>query len=158
MVGGWQSTPKGRLVSPEQARWVKTVNILYREAKPLQDKTVGSMSWGGTQKLVLWHDVGSLSTGSPIGSLESTSLIELNVQSGHCNPRIPSRGEQCSCDRVNWKLKLGKHGRSNAIQNWKIKLNQHLLISWLRILFYHWPGRTSSSGCAQISYCKDMHQ
>jgi hypothetical protein len=79
-------------VSPEQARWVKTVNILYREAKPLQDKTVGSISWGGTltKVLVLQHGVGSLSTGSPIGSLESTSLIEFDVQSGHCNPRITS--------------------------------------------------------------------
>jgi hypothetical protein len=30
-----------------------------------------------------------------------TSLFELNVQSGHCNPLLHQRGEQCLCDQVN---------------------------------------------------------
>ena len=32
----------GRLVTPEQARWVKTVKVLLRIAKSSQDQTVGS--------------------------------------------------------------------------------------------------------------------
>jgi hypothetical protein len=59
---------------------VKTVNISHRIAKSVWDKTVGSER---AASAVMTS--GSLSTGSPVGSLEFTSLIELNVQSGHCN-------------------------------------------------------------------------
>ena len=48
----------GRLVTPEQARWVKTVKVSLRIAKSSRDQTVGS---------TLVKRVGSLSTGSPVG-------------------------------------------------------------------------------------------
>ena len=48
-------------------------------AKPFWDQTVGS-----ERAALAVKTSGSLSTGSPIGSLELTSLIRLNVQSGHC--------------------------------------------------------------------------
>ena len=51
-----------------------------RIAKSLWDQTVGSEGAASAVRIS-----GSLSTGSPVGSLELTSLIELNVQSGHCN-------------------------------------------------------------------------
>ncbi len=59
---------------------MKTVNISHRIAKSVWDKTVGS-----ERAALAVMTSGSLSTGSPIGSLELTSLIGLNVQSGHCN-------------------------------------------------------------------------
>jgi hypothetical protein len=49
-------------------------------AKSLWDQTIGS-----ERAALAMKTSGSLSTGSPIGSLELTSLIRLNVQSGHCN-------------------------------------------------------------------------
>jgi hypothetical protein len=49
----------------EQARWVKTVNISQRIAKSMWDKTVGS-----ERAALAVMTSGSLSTGSPVGSLE----------------------------------------------------------------------------------------
>ena len=49
-------------------------------AKSLWDQTIGS-----ERTALAMKTSGSLSTGSPIGSLELTSLIGLNVQSGHYN-------------------------------------------------------------------------
>ena len=51
-----------------------------RIAKSLWDQTVGSEGAAPAVRIS-----GSLSTGSLVGSLELTSLIGLNVQSGHCN-------------------------------------------------------------------------
>jgi hypothetical protein len=74
------SKSRFKYVFLEQARWVKTVNISRRIAKSLWDKTVGS-----ERAALAVRKSGSLSTGSPVGSLELTSLTGLNVQSGHCN-------------------------------------------------------------------------
>ena len=49
-------------------------------AKSSWDQTVGS-----ERAVSAVRKSGSLSTGSPVGSLELTSLTGLNVQSGHCN-------------------------------------------------------------------------
>ena len=49
-------------------------------AKSSWDQTVGS-----ERAVSAVRKSGSLSTGSPVGSLELTSLKGLNVQSGHCN-------------------------------------------------------------------------
>ena len=51
-----------------------------RIAKSLWEQTVGSEGAASAVRIS-----GSLSTGSPVGSLELTSLIGLNVQSGHCD-------------------------------------------------------------------------
>ena len=53
----------------EQARWVKTVNISHWIAKSVWDKTVGS-----ERAALAVMTSGSLSTGSPVGSLELTFL------------------------------------------------------------------------------------
>ena len=61
-------------------------------AKPIWDQTVGSSCEVKVQ-------LGSLSTGSPVGSAEISSTAGLNVQSGHHNPHF-HRGEWCLCDQV----------------------------------------------------------
>ncbi len=59
---------------------MKTVNSSYRIPKSVWGKTVGS-----ERAAMAVMTSGLLSTGSPVGSIELTPLIGLNVQSGHCN-------------------------------------------------------------------------